>query len=94
MYSCVGKRYKHTIQSCLDQVIVNSEWLACFPASGAEFLGFFGSDHPRWSLILPFVKNGDRRQFRFDKRLFQQSNFRDYVAKGWNSFNLRNNFSI
>lgn len=93
-YSWVGNRYQHTIQSCLDRVAVNTEWLAYFPTSEANFLGLYGSDHRPVVTHIAFVQDGSRRKFRFDKRLLQQPNFRDYVANGWHSFQLRPKFSI
>ncbi|CAL9242341.1 unnamed protein product, partial [Arabidopsis halleri] len=68
-FSWVGERYNHTIKSCLDRVMVNSEWAATFPNAEAEFLDFNGSDHkPVLTSINPTVERA-HKPFRFDKRL-------------------------
>lgn len=36
-FSWVGKRKTHTIRSCLDRTMPNSEWLALFPSAQIEF---------------------------------------------------------
>ncbi|XP_010495244.1 PREDICTED: uncharacterized protein LOC104772312 [Camelina sativa] len=44
-FSWVGKRYSHDVACCLDRTMVNSEWLAQYPASHVEFLELLESDH-------------------------------------------------
>lgn len=94
-FSWVGKRYKYTIQSCLDRAIVNSKFLASYPVSESEFLGLYGHDHRPVVMTISIVPPpGIHKHFRFDKRLLTQPNFKDYISQGWYSFNLQSNFTI
>lgn len=84
-FSWSGKRYKHTVLCCLDRVAVNSAWLTKYPASEAAFLRFYGSDHrPVITNILTTPASKRKRQFRFDKRLLDCDDFKNYVHHGWN----------
>lgn len=84
----MGKRYKHTVKCCLDRVIANTTWLETFPASQAEFLGLYGSDHRPVTVSVAYSENIVKKCFRFDRRLLQVKDFKTYVRKGWNNRNV------
>lgn len=93
-FSWIGKRYKYKVKCCLDRVIVNSEFLAMFPASEAEFLGLYGSDHRPVVTKIAYTNTSIKKCFRFDKRLLDIKDFKSYVSNGWNSSNFIRNPTV
>lgn len=79
---------------CLDRVAANSSWLLQYPRSEATFLRFYGSDHRHVITNMHSAHSTKRRrQFRFDKRLLDFDDFKDYVYEGWNK-NVNGNCNI
>ncbi|XP_010506949.1 PREDICTED: uncharacterized protein LOC104783499 [Camelina sativa] len=68
-FSWMGKRYSHDVACCLDWTMVNSKWIAKFPASQAEFLELIESDHRPVITTITNDFSPRKGHFYFDSRM-------------------------
>ena len=84
-----GKRGDDLVRCRLDRAVANSDWAELFPTASSQYLSFEGSDHkPLLSFFEP-EKKKKRGMFRYDRRLKNNPEVKELVAKTWKNGSFR-----
>ncbi|XP_022568759.2 uncharacterized protein LOC111211768 [Brassica napus] len=84
-----GKRGDDLVRCRLDRAVANSDWAELFPTARSLYLAFERSDHkPLLSCFEP-EKRKQRGLFHYDRRLKNNPEVKDLVAKTWMSGSFR-----